>query len=214
MKGHDMQIPKAVWWLGLAMVAAGCATATGFSSTWRNPATKPIKLEGQKVVALVVSTQETTRRAGEDTVAGQITALGAQGVASWTVLPTAEMQNEDRVKAALAKVGAVAVVTMEIVAQGRDNTRSPNFQMTMSHASRGSFWGNQHWAWRNTWHSGPPPSTSVWVETLLYSLQPDELLWAGRSRTVNPNDVSTVFGEVANAAAREIEKAGLIKGSK
>ena len=46
------------------MVIAGCATATGFSSTWRNPATKPIRLEGQKVVALVISTHDTTRRAG------------------------------------------------------------------------------------------------------------------------------------------------------
>jgi hypothetical protein len=208
-----MQIPKTVWLLGMVIVAAGCATATGFSSTWRNPETKPVRLEGQKVVALVISTQETTRRAGEDTVAGQITALGAQGVAAWTILPTADLQSEDKAKAALAKAGAVGVVTMEVVAQGRD-TRSPNFGMTMRHASRGTFWGNYRWAWQNTWHSGPPPSTSVWVETLLYSLEPDELLWAGRSRTVNPNTVSAVFGEVANAAAREIERAGLIKGPK
>jgi hypothetical protein len=209
-----MQIPKAVWLLvGIVIGAAGCATATGFSSTWRNPETKPVRLEGQKVVALVISTQETTRRAGEDTVAGQITALGAQGVAAWTILPTADMQSEDKAKAALAKAGAVGVVTMEVVAQGRD-TRSPNFGVTMRQASRGTFWGNYRWAWGNTWYSGPPPTTSVWVETLLYSLEPDELLWAGRSRTVNPNAVSAVFGEVANAAAREIERAGLIKGPK
>ena len=60
---------------------------------------------------------------------------------------------------------------------------------------------------------GPPPSTSIWVETLLYSLTPDQLLWAGRSRTVNPNTVNTVFGDVAGAAAAEIERAGLLKAA-
>ena len=46
---------------------------------------------------------------------------------------------------------------------------------------------------------------------MLYSLEPDELLWAGRSRTVNPGAAEGLFAEVANAAANEIEKAGLLK---
>ena len=210
-----MQIPKAVWLLGIVVVvtmAAGCATATGFSATWRNPETKPITLDGQKVVVLVISTQEGTRRAAEDTVAAQITARGAQGVSSWTILPTADMQDEDKARTALAQAGAVAVVTMEIVPG--QNTRSPDFRRTMSDASRGTFSGNYRWGWNNAWYAGPPPNSSVWVETQLCSLKPDELLWAGRSRTVNPNAVAAMFGEVANAAASEMERAGLIKGPK
>jgi hypothetical protein len=196
----------------VALGAAGCATSTGFQSTWRNPEISAVRLEGQKVIALVISTQETTRRSAEDQVAAQITARGAQGIASWTILPTADMQNEERARAALTKAGAVAVVSMEIVDRIREASRSPNFHMTMSHSSRGSFWGNYRWAWGNTWHSGPPPTTTVWVETLLYSLEPDKLLWGGRSRTVNPSDVNDVFAEVAVAAAREIDRAGLVKG--
>jgi hypothetical protein len=199
---------RAVWLCGLAIAAAGCATATGFSSTWQNPATKPIRLDGQKVVALVISTRDTTRRAGEDAIAGQITARGAQGVPAWTILPTAEIQNEDRAKAALAEAGAVGVVTLEIVRQDR-NAPSGNFRVGIG-SSRQSFWGNYRWAWNNAWHSGSPPSSSVWVETLMYSLQPDELLWAGRSRTVNPGAAEGLFAEVANAAANEMEKAGLL----
>ncbi len=171
---------------GLAAVgAAGCRTATGFDSTWRNPESKPIQLNGQTVVALVISTQETTRRQGEDAIAAQITARGAKGLASWTILPTADMQNEEKTKAALTKAGAVAVVTMEIVGRGQNATRSPSFGMTMSQASRGSFWGNYRWAWGNTWHSSPQATSSLWVETQIHSLVPDQLLWAGRSRTVS-----------------------------
>ena len=161
----------------------------------------------------MISTQETSRRQGEDAIAAHITARGAKGVASWTILPTADMQNEEKTRAALTQAGAVAVVTMEIVGRGQNATRSPNFGMTMSQASRGSFWGNYRWAWGNTWHSSPQPTSSLWVETQIHSLVPDQLLWAGRSRTVNPSEVNAVFGEVAAAAALEIEQAGLLKPS-
>lgn len=211
MRGCEMRTQKAAWLLAAVVVAAGCATATVFSSTWRNPATKPVRLEGQKVVALVIYTGETTRRMAEDAVAGQITARGAQGVAAWTILPTAEMQDEAKTRAALAQAGAVGVITMEVVGQDRDS-RSQNVSMSLGSASRGSFWANYNWAWRNSFHSGPSPTQRVWVETLLYSLEPDELVWAGRSRTVNTNALAALFGEVANAAAREMDLAGLIKG--
>jgi hypothetical protein len=163
------------------VLAAGCAT-TGFNSTWRNPEIGPVRLDGQKVVVLVISTQETLRRDAEDTVAAQITARGAQGVAAWTILPTADMQNEERARAAFAQAGAAAVVTMEVIAMDRDR-RSPNLSMSISSGRSRSFWSHYRWSWQYAWHSGPPPSTNVWVETLVHSLQPDELLWGGRSRT-------------------------------
>lgn len=205
-----MQALRALSVLVTIGVAAGCATGTAFNSTWRNPQANPVRLDGQKVVVLVINTQESIRRAAEDTVAAQITARGAQGVAAWTILPTADMQNEEKARAAFTQVGASAVVSMEIVAQGRD-PRSPNFAVSMSTGPRG-FWGHYNWAWRYTWHSGPAPNTNVWVETLVHSLQGEELLWGGRSRTVNPSAIPSLFGEVANAAAREIERAGLLKG--
>jgi hypothetical protein len=205
-----MKTPKVVWLLAAAVIAAGCGTATAFRTTWRNPESKPVRLDGQKIVVLVISTQDATRRAGEDTVAAQITARGAQGVAAWTILPTADMQDQEKTRAALTKAGAVAVVTMEIVPEIRRGG-SGDFRTTMRDVSNASFWGNYNWAWNNAWYAGPPPNSSIWVETLVYSLQPDQLLWGGRSRTVNPSAVSAVFGEVANAAALEIERSGLLK---
>jgi hypothetical protein len=52
---------------------------------------------------------------------------------------------------------------------------------------------------------------NVWVETLVHTLDPDDLIWGGRSRTVNANHTAALFAEVASAAAREIERAGLLK---
>jgi hypothetical protein len=206
-----MRIQRAFCLFAPLVVAAGCAASTAFNSTWRNPELRPVRLDGQKVIVLVINTQETVRRGAEDTVAAQITERGAQGVAAWTVLPTADMQSEEKARAAFAKVGAQAVVSMQIVAQGRD-PRSPNFSVSMSTGSRGGFWGHYNSAWRTTWHSGPAPNTLVFVETMLHSLEPENLLWGGRSQSVNPSAIPTLFGDVANAAARELERAGLLKG--
>jgi hypothetical protein len=55
------------------------------------------------------------------------------------------------------------------------------------------------------------PSAHSWaVETLVYSLRQDTLLWGGTSRTTNPNSLSTLVTEVADATAKEMTKQGLL----
>jgi hypothetical protein len=203
-----MRALKTVSLAGLLVTSAACAT-TFFNSTWVNPYTTPVALTGQKIVALMITGEETTRRAAEDTLAQQITARGGQGVAAWTIISTADVRNEEKARAAMTSAGAVAVVTMEVVGQRRD-VDPVNFRVSMS-TGRRSFWGNYHWAWRTSWDTMPQTRTNVWVETLVYSLAPDELLWAGRSRTVNPRDVVAMFREVADSAAAEMQRMGLLK---
>jgi hypothetical protein len=207
-----MRINNAVLLCAIATMAAGCGT-TSFNTTWKNPEAKPVSLDGQKVIAMVISTQDSVRRPAEDTLAAQITAQGAHGVAAWTILPTADTQgdNEDKARAAFAKEGAVAVVTMEVVGQTRDSSNTAVRMSWSSSPHHRSFWGNYRWSWHTAWHP-EPTRTNVWIETLVYSLDPDELLWAGRSRTMNPNNATNMFRDVGNQAAREMQRAGLLKG--
>ena len=48
------------------------------------------------------------------------------------------------------------------------------------------------------------------VETLVYSLLQDKLLWGGTSRTTNPADLNSLIKEVADATAAEMTKEGLL----
>ncbi len=203
-----MKTPNVRWLLGAALLAGGCGTATAFKTTSTNPSVRPFALDGQTVVVLVMSTQDVTRRAGEDTVAAKVTALGARGVAASTILPTADLQDEAKVRTALAEAGAVAVVVMQIVPEG---PRARPVGGSIRAGSQTSFWNNYRWARGNAWSGGPLPDAAVWVETLVYTLQPDELIWSGRSRTVNPGDFTSLFASVSNAAAGEIARAGLLK---
>ena len=198
----------SAWLCGAAITAAGCASpATTFHSTWRNPAAAPATLAGQKVVALVICADDPARRKAEDGLARQITAHGAQGVAAWTLLPTADAPNEEKARAALAGSGAAGVVTMQVL--GREDAAEP--RVDVRSAGYRSFWGNYRWSSQVAWTPGRSSSPHVWVETLVHSLAPDTLLWSGRSRTADPNEVTTLFDEVAEAAAAEMAKAGLLR---
>ena len=52
--------------------------------------------------------------------------------------------------------------------------------------------------------------TVVTVETNVYSVTDDKLLWSGVSETFNPSDVAKAVNDVADAASRELRRQGLL----
>jgi hypothetical protein len=48
------------------------------------------------------------------------------------------------------------------------------------------------------------------VETLIYSVTDDKLLWAGRSKRTNPSKVGPFIRELSDGAVKEMRKAGFI----
>jgi hypothetical protein len=206
------RIISGVWWLGLIAIVAGGASSTRFTMTWRNPEVKPVALESQKVVALVMSSNETTRRNAEDALAAQITAKGGQGVPAWTILPAADTRDEERARTAFTAAGAAAVVTMEVVSQNQ-GTGGSNVRVGMRWSNHGSFWPHYRHSWGVAWSGDPPARTNVYVETHVHSLDPDELIWAGRSRTTNVESTPALFEQVASEAALEAQRSGLLKST-
>jgi hypothetical protein len=54
--------------------------------------------------------------------------------------------------------------------------------------------------------------TIVSVETLVYSLPQDKLLWGGVSETTDPSNLDSFIKEIVKKAGEEIKKAGLLQG--
>jgi hypothetical protein len=136
-----------------------------------------------------------------------MTARGARGVAAWTLLPTADATDEQKARAALAAAGAVGVVTMQVV--GREDLDDQRVEV--GSAGYRSFWGNYRWSSRVTFSPGRSHGPQVWVETLVHSLDPDALLWSGRSRTADPGEAATLFG--GGPAAAGMASSGMLAGA-
>jgi len=198
---------KAIAFIILSLGATGCAT-TNFSYTWKSPDAQPVHLNGQKVLAVCLTTSDAQRLAAEDALARELTELGAQGVASYTLFPAEQVKDVEKVKARLLREGFDGVVTMRVVGQRERVTHTPGPWAGPTYGGFGGYWG---YGWESVYDPGYLiKETIVSVETLVYSVKQDKLLWAGVSETTDPSKVDAFLKEVADAVVNEMKKAGLL----
>jgi hypothetical protein len=186
--------------LGLVVLAiAGCAQ-TRYESTWKDPAASPVTLSGQRVAAFVFTGSDTTRRPAEDALAREITARGAQGIAGYTLLPGPEPRDAQAARLMLQQAGIEGAVTMRVVGREKETTYVP--------PTFAGYWGGM---WPRAYDPGyTVTDTLVSVETRVYSLAQDRLLWSGKSVTTNPTKMDRFVKELGAKAAEEMKKAGLL----
>ena len=202
---------KAVLGLFVVFVAAGltaCATTT-FTSSWKAPDAQPMgKLTGQKVVAVAVSKNTAVRRSAEDALVSVLNAGGAQGVPSYSIIGDDAVNDEAKAKAAIETSGAVAVVVMRPVAKEKEISSTPTMYMGPRY---GGYWGGYYgYGWGGAYGGTEiRTDTIVIVETLVYSLKQNKLVWAGESKTTNPSKIDAFVKEVAAGAGKEMKKLGL-----
>jgi hypothetical protein len=196
-----------------AIGLSACATTT-YTSSWRAPDAQPItSLKGQKVVAIIVTKDVSMRRSGEDALAKAVTAQGAEGVPGYTIVPDDMVRDEARARAAIEASGATGVVVMRPVA--KDQQISSTTSMSMYGGPMyGPYWGGYYgYGWGGAWGGATTDirtDTIVTVETLVYSLKQNKLLWAGQSKTTNPSKIDEFVRELAAGAASEMKKVGLL----
>jgi hypothetical protein len=196
-------LTKAVLAATAAAALAACAT-TSFQSTWKNPAAAPLHLKGKKVVALVVIDEEALRYSAEDEAAREIAEHGAIGVPAYRLLPQAQIRDKERARAIFEREGIEAVVVLRQVA--KEKALSGSFSGSPGYSS---FWGPGFWG--GGWGDGYLRTDVILVvETLVYSLQQNQLVWASRSQTMNPTQVGSFVRELSKTLGTEMEKQGLL----
>ena len=194
--------------LGLLTVLALPACAPALVSSWTDPAATPFRLTGEKVAAVVMATDESTRRAAEQALARQLSLQGVQGIPMYTIFPAADENAEAAARAAAEQAGVVGVVVMRPVRVDKEISSTANY----SGPGYGGFWGGYYGlGWGSAWGGGEiRTDTIVTIETLVYGLRENKLLWAGQSKTTNPRDVNRVIEETAEKVVDELARLGLM----
>jgi hypothetical protein len=203
---------KFVSYVAAACIAVSLAacTSTTFTSTWKAPDAQPLDPAGRRVAAVFISTDESSRRAAEDALVSKLNERGAQGIASYTLIPSRELRDMDRVRAYLAEAGVDGVVTMRVIDERERTSTTYTAPRPFAHYywNLSSYWG---YGWGLPYTPAEVTTDTILrVETLVYSLDRDELLWAGTSRTVNPAKVPEFVEEVADTAAKQMTRQGLL----
>jgi hypothetical protein len=218
----------------LALGLSGCG-ATTFISTWQAPDAQPLTFrEGDKVVALVFTDSGALRRSGEDSMAAELERRGLKGIAGYILIEDRDVKNEEKAKAAVERAGAVGVIAIRPV------DKQEKITQTQGHAAPyyGGFWGGAYgggyngnaasdeynpnggrnvgyysYASAGVWTpTTTHVDTYVTVETRVFDLRQNKQIWAGETRTENPDGMERFIKELAKMISGDLRSRGLAPG--
>ena len=194
----------------VAAVLAGALLSADvkFTSAWRSSEAGTVSFAGKKVAALVISGDDSLRIPGEEALARELTERGMQSVATYRIAPKEELQSADRAKVWFEKANVEGVVALRPV---RKDSRTYSSSVWVS-SSYNTFWGYYGYGWGTTYvFGGGGTDTTVVVETTIYSVPQNRLLWAAVSETRNPEALPRAIEDIVKESVKELHKQGLAR---
>jgi hypothetical protein len=183
------------------MFLAGCTSARVVNS-WRDP-TFAGPIEFKKTLVLVIRPDSSVRRSAEDELVRQIGPN--RSVAAYQVLTEEERTHAEKLKAKLQSIGADGVVTMAVVGARTETTWVPG-----SGGPQQFYSYYDHAAVQAADPGYLRTDRIVSVETKIYSVADDKLIWSGLSDTFDPSEVKKAVADIAKAVGGELRKQKLI----
>ena len=203
-----------------ALVAAGALAvsacgSTSFNTTWKAPDAKPMQVEpGDKILAMVISQNEATRRGAEAALAAELTGRGAEGIPAHAVIPDDAVQDQNKAKPYIEKTGAKYAIIMRATGKEKEVSSTPTMggYYGPGWGGYGGFYGGFYgYGWGGAYGGSQiRTDTIVFVETLVYDLTNDEMIWAGQSETMNPSKAESMIKELVDEAGKEMRKQGVL----
>ncbi len=207
-----------------ALVAAGAVAiaacgSTSFKSTWSAPDAGQLKIEeGTKILAMVISPNEAKRRGMETALVSELNEHGIEGIASYGVVPADVAQDAEKAAPYVKKTGAAYAVVVQITGKSKEITGTPSMMGAGMYGAPRGFYGGGFGGWGGYgWGGGGTDirtDTIVGVQTLLYDLSKNDLVWAGQSETMNPSKAESFMRDLLKAVGDELQKAGLVGPAK
>jgi hypothetical protein len=187
-------------------LSAACYHSTELAATWHEPNPKPLHF--RKTIAVFVTKSETFRRTMEDKLAAEF----PNTVASYKVLKATDVSDGSdgaKIRQQLAREGFDGAIIMRVVNVDQRLTYTPGtYWYGPPYYSFAGYWGT---AWGYPYDPGyVNEDVIVSIETQIYSLQNDKLIWAGRSETTNPRSVNRLGDSVIKHVKQKLEKQGFL----
>lgn len=196
-----LDFKKFILWLfviGLGFLT-GCA-GTQLVDTWKDPETGPLKFK--KTAVLIIDPSQTWRRIGEDEIVRRLPAGSA--VPGYRLFPEPEPGDFNQVSGRLRESGfdgAIVVRVLGVEARVNWITGYPALvRPYRTYAFRGPFFYDPGY-YRT--------DQTVRVETSIYALETNRLVWSGVTETFNPSTPSALAAGIAETVIQDLKKQGL-----
>jgi hypothetical protein len=203
---RPLPVAAAAFVCGAVLLSA----APKFTSEWKSPDAFGVSFAGKKVAALVISNDDSLRISGEEALVRELTARGLQSIATYRIAPKEELQSAERARGWFERANVEGVVAMRPVSKDTRTSYNPGVWTSPSY---GTLWGYYGYGWGSVYIPGRVDTdTVVVVETTIFSVPRNQLLWAAVSETKNPKDLQRFVDALVKESVKALHKQGLAKG--
>jgi hypothetical protein len=184
----------------------GCGPSTTMEKSWHEPGETASITGNEKVLVMGLVKDEASRRIVEDNL---VKKMKVKGVASYTIL-TEDMvkaAKEDALSALLVKEGFTHVLIVRLADVEKETSYVPG-TTTGYYGGYGRYYGYGAMSYGSPGYY--TEDKNYFVETAVYSINPDKLLWTGTTKTVNPSKINNAIDDIAMVVTNEMKKDGFL----
>lgn len=196
--------PNVVLLIASLALTASCYHKTQLAATWREPNAPPLAFH--KTVTVFVTKDEALRRSVEDKLASKF----QNGVPSYRVIASADTTGADRtaILNRFRRDGFDGAVIMRVTNVTMQTAYVPGAYWYDTPYTFGGYW---NLAWAYPYDPGYAYTDQiVTVETQIYNLNDDKLIFAARSETTNAATASKLADSVIRHIMEQLKKDRLI----
>jgi hypothetical protein len=187
----------------LAAALPGYASAgTKIIRSWKEPSAG--RLDVKKVLVMCIAEHESQRRFAEAELVRLMTRT--RGVPAYSLLTQDEVKDEPKMRAVMLREAFDGAITMRVIGSDQQHTEQPGAYSP----AYGSFWSYYGMAWPGVTMGYVHTDRRMHMETQVYSMRDDKLVWSGVTQTKNPKSAQQLVEDVARTVAAELRKQRLI----
>jgi hypothetical protein len=152
------------------------------------------------------------RRAAAEQLVRELGAHGIRAVAAESIFEADQVGSARVMQRRFEDAGIGTVLTMRVLGERAALATGPppyeQYPPRLEYLQLSQYWS---YGWGRVYVAGYLlTDTEVAVETLVYSLPRDELLWGSRSRQVHKYQIASLIDELGNAVPNEMSRVGLL----
>jgi uncharacterized protein YqkB len=194
--------------LPVMLLLISCSS-TKIVSSWCEP-NKEIKISNlNKVLVVALFKNETSRHKAEDQM---VSYLNGKAIQSYNYFKSNfNRNNEEAIRAKIKNDGFDGAVTMRLIDVDKEKVYTPgetNFY-PMYYRSFSGYYFNR-WNYNTTPGYYETTKTFV-VETNVYSINMEKIIWTALTETTNPDGLEKLTNEVAKVVYKQMLKEGFVK---
>jgi hypothetical protein len=203
--------PGKVAGILLATIFLAACANTKISQSWVEPDNKR---SYDDILIIGIAESEQNRRAYESHFVESLRAVGTEAEASYKLIKSNEKFDRDTITKAIEGMGINGVLITHMVAVDEETIYRPTMDYMPMYG--GGYYGGMYsyYPHVNSYVTSPGYYTTqetYTLETNLYDVESEELVWSARSRTFAPDSVQEIIVDLTKLLIKDLEDKNLLR---